>query len=837
MSTYIKQAIKDSDDIIKRLIVCFIIGSLIYVFQKPIFNALNDAIVKHLFKGFIADSFTDFITILLFLAALIIFTYNVFYKGLYPSPNSILVMLTAIIIYFVVFRFKTQFQFLKIFDNYPIAYFDIVIISVPVFFLRYTAYKILVNDENADYFFEDNYNEKSDNDLYGRENIAGNIADLISNTITEEAFSIAIIGNWGAGKSVYLKFLQKRLEAHNEIVHFNPWKVKDVSQVYDSFFSVLAKSIKKYNQNASNQLKEYADYISEIEDDNIVLKATKTISKITTKSEDVFTKFDSINKLISLTGKRFIVFIDDLDRLTGKEIVQILKLIRNAANFQNVFFITAIDYSYAIETMKGTSELAFEEVYLQKIFQYEFVLPPIKKSFILKTLDNKLGIPEMEIGERTQFQLAFNELFFDQKDVVVGMYPGITFQGTMEKAIDNMRDLIRFLNSFKISYSLLKDEVELRDLILLELIKLRSIKAYLLVSQKKLITVSEQSSKNNFVFDEKGFTKYFGDDPHSDLIKLLINDLFSTPKQLNRSIVFPINFDIYFHYQLFQNISLVEFNKARSGPIIPFYNKIIEWINEGKGNSIEALLGSISIFFDFDEFEKYITLYLLLGTNWLGVAFSFFTNVKKIRDSYHVSDEDITNLLSKLLRDNTIPYYSRSEFASFFYNEIVRGHNAIIGSREFWLEIQLEIFSNFVHTSKGKFETISYEIYFNIPDYIGSHGELIIHKEANAIMMRYLDSVKASYGPYLWRYIERSDNITFTFDPWLQQIFSNLKIVKDFVMSISSEDDLVKYAKQFWPKYENAVYNGGSEFIIENEILAKQIVELVNKTDKALIGR
>ncbi|MBK9318882.1 MAG: hypothetical protein IPM91_08740 [Bacteroidetes bacterium] len=48
-----------------------------------------------------------------------------------------------------------------------------------------------------------------------------------------------------------------------------------------------------------------------------------------------------MKSIIQLTEfrRKIIVFIDDLDRLTGDELVDVLKLIRNTANFRTLFLL------------------------------------------------------------------------------------------------------------------------------------------------------------------------------------------------------------------------------------------------------------------------------------------------------------------------------------------------------------------------------------------------------------------------------------------------------------------------------------------------------------------
>ncbi|WP_422653172.1 hypothetical protein IZU89_15130 [Cellulophaga lytica] len=63
--------------------------------------------------------------------------------------------------------------------------------------------------------------------------------------------------------------------------------------------------------------------------------------------------YNRINLTLKDLNKRFVVFVDDLDRLSNKEVLQVLKLVRNTANFKNFIFIVALDKDYILnELMK-----------------------------------------------------------------------------------------------------------------------------------------------------------------------------------------------------------------------------------------------------------------------------------------------------------------------------------------------------------------------------------------------------------------------------------------------------------------------------------------------------
>ncbi|MEI8279898.1 MAG: P-loop NTPase fold protein [Bacteroidota bacterium] len=837
MSIYFRDAWENIVDIGKTAAISFLIISALYVFQFPIIALTKEVFVEHLFEKPIFNSLTDFLGIILFFSGVTYLCVQLFRNKLYPTPKSLIVYLSIVTVYYLVFKNHKEFHLYEIFNNSTITYLGIAYWILPLFFLRYRAYAEVKINESSPSFFEDKFDEKKNSDIFSRKGVADKISELVNNTVTQSAFAIAIIGKWGSGKSVFLTFLQKGLKKENEIIHFNPWKVKDIKQIYDSFFKSLSKTVAKYDKNASKQIKEYADYLIEIDDENFFSKVIKSTIESFEKENDLFEKFDAINKSLKLIGKRFVIFVDDLDRLTGKEIIQTLKLIRNSADFSNVFFIVALDYEYATATMTKTKEVAFEEKYLQKIFQYEFVLAPIRKDFILIKLREMLAIDSMDPNEKTQFDLAFNRLFFDKTDYVLTLFPENTFEGDLEVAIENMRDLTRFVNSFKIIYNRLKGEIEIYDLIMLELIKLKSVFAYQLIAERKIIKSSENHAQKHFILDLTTFDDLFSnsDNVYKEVIKTLIENLFqSRTEKSPRSIIYPGSFEIYIYQELFQNISLKEWNISRIKPALEFYEKIKEWVRDDKSGSVEQLLSSMNTFANITEFEKYIKVFLLLGSTpsnrtWLTNAYSFFIRKEFLMKQYRVTENDLQNLLIRIINDVDISYYAKSEFASFFLLEFIQNINIPIGTKEFWNEQLMNIFTDFVNKSDNIANPISYEIYWNLIDRIDPNdNHLILTPAANEKMKEYLMKVKNDYGKYILRPYNNPPDDKFTFDPWLIQIFGSIEEVIDFINSIDSNDELTKFAKSYLSEYQIMHANSKEYFVINDNRELNKIMLLIN---------
>ena len=319
-------------------------------------------------------------------------------------------------------------------------------------------------------------------------------------------------------------------------------------------------------------------------------------------------------------------------------------------------------------------------------------------------------------------------------------------------------------------------------------------------------------------------------------MKRLVSNLFQSPTKLvARSIIYPGSFEIYIYNELFQNISLKDWNYYKDQSAKEFFLKIQEWKLQGKGGSIEQLLSGMNTFKDSQEFEKYLKLFLMLGNNsenrnWLITAFSFFVNKGQLERQYGLNEQQIANLLEKVISDSDISYYSKSEFASFFLMQIIEKNNILFGTKEFWYKQLLSVFREFVKNSDSKANSQSYEIYWNLVDHVDpKDNHLILIPEANEIMKEYLTKVKDDFGRYIIRpYINPPDD-KFTFDPWLTQVFGSLDAVITFIESIQSDSELFKIAKAYLPEYKEMKIQNKDYFIVKNKKERDRILELIQQ--------
>jgi hypothetical protein len=206
------------------------------------------------------------------------------------------------------------------------------------------------------------------------------------NDFSSSSFTIGLIGPWGNGKSSLLNLLSKKIKSEknnsNLIIKYKPSISHSENEIISEFISVLNENLGPLSAKLSPKLLQYAQHLTNAYNSKNILGLINIKQKVNvSKSSSVL--FNEINKAIQDIGKKIIIFIDDLDRLDAKEILQIFKIIRNTASFRNTVFIVGLDKAYTIKRLIESAEV-HDSSYLDKFFQLEVHLPEIDKDILKK---------------------------------------------------------------------------------------------------------------------------------------------------------------------------------------------------------------------------------------------------------------------------------------------------------------------------------------------------------------------------------------------------------------------------------------------------------------------
>jgi len=304
-------------------------------------------------------------------------------------------------------------------------------------------------------------------DLFGHAPFAKSLADSICRYQGSDGLVLALYGPWGSGKSTVLNYVQHFLEQRPEdeqpvLVKFNPWWFSGQENLARAFLgqlqAVLPARSEKFKQ-LGDLLANFAEGVGGLIDLTGVSGGAggligKLLGQAKRKPKDVPALKDSITGILQKAGKRILVIIDDIDRLTPEETRQLFTVIKALADFPNVIYLLAFDRDVAAQAIEQQSGLPGER-YLEKIIQVPFELPPVDRVALRAALSKRLDEILADVPEGSFDQSYWTNVYHDGIDALIQV----------------PRDVVRFTNTLAVTYPAVRGEVNAVDFIALEALR------------------------------------------------------------------------------------------------------------------------------------------------------------------------------------------------------------------------------------------------------------------------------------------------------------------------------------------------------------------------------
>jgi hypothetical protein len=460
---------------IRTAFIYLLVFAVFLVFHIPIEQLLDRLFINSIISTVRSSWLIDFV-------ALSIIAFAIYWWFVYCRRNKRFVeiegilMLSLVSLYFLIYRLNVipfdHWQFYPMCSFPKLAYVDLII-GFPFLILVYkitTSRGRPLKRKREFKLHNDSPINGRTQDEFFRKDLADFIADHIVHTDSEtSSFAIGINAKWGNGKSSFQKMISESLQEKKPDViqlEFNPWKSKNPQQIIVDFFEVYSSTLKRYNLSLGKLIDDYSQKLLAITP-NIL---SQVMSGVFNPFENREEQFNEINKALAATRRKVVIFIDDIDRLHKSEVFEVIKLIRNSANFQNTFFIVGFDEEYLNNSIKSHTENT-SNAYLEKIFQIQFDLSDVPPQVIIAKLKMLLGelLPQYksEIEMAIDYKPTANEAF------------ATTFFGSTNKSdyipklLDNLRDVKRFANFFALNYKQVASEVVFEEYFFLSLVKFK----------------------------------------------------------------------------------------------------------------------------------------------------------------------------------------------------------------------------------------------------------------------------------------------------------------------------------------------------------------------------
>lgn len=572
---------------------------------------------------------------------------------------------------------------------------------------------------------DDYFNETNQTDYLKRKGYAEYIANMLLLKQTAKSFAIAIKGSWGSGKSVFLEQVKTALKS-TITINFNPWLSANDDNTLAEFFKILVARISEYDTSLSKTIAGYSSTLLAL-DKNFSKGFFASFGILKEKQQG---SIESLrDKILSELEKhkgrfKIIVFIDDLDRANAKEILAILQIIRSSFNFPNVFFIVAFDDEHVSERIKH--EIQDPEKFIQKIFQLEIALP----GFPFVLIENKIS--ELILAGKTAIQQT------EIKAALSYMVSTKSFHGV----INNIRDAIRFANSFNHLYWKKYGEIDHIDFMLLELIKLKYSTIYNAVSSFLLYNVPYEglSINEGAVVYEPPKDKAAG----NNLLALLFGraDNFDEVKTIR----LPDNALRYFSDDLFGKISFAAFSAYQNDSFDAFRDLIM------KAHAAKNTDELIELITRIGRYTKPQTLFnlnkglLLIGNLNKDYKYTQWVQNKLLENAELASNTQprgletfISDILAEEGGDNLAESQVLGGLLTAAMTHPVPGLDA-----EFLRQLLLQNLNGFIKNHNEEFDILVFDIYYRIVQGNEPDG-VIINTQASELLKSYVEAHQKGY--------------------------------------------------------------------------------------------
>ncbi|EKE73776.1 KAP family P-loop NTPase fold protein [Oceanibaculum indicum] len=305
-------------------------------------------------------------------------------------------------------------------------------------------------------------------DLFGHAPFAKSLADSICRYPGSDGLVLALYGPWGSGKSTVLYYVAHYLNQRPEgerpaVVTFNPWWFSGQENLARAFLgqlqAVLPAKSEKFKK-LGKLLGDFAEGIGGLIDlSGMTGGAGRQLGQLfrlgaKREPKDVPALKSGISKILKEAGKRILVIIDDIDRLTPEETRQLFTVIKALADFPNVVYLLAFDRDVAAKAIHQQSGLPGDR-YLEKIIQVPFDLPLVDRVALRAALFQRL---DQVLGDSS-------DGLFEQS-----YWTNVFFAG-IDPLIKVPRDIVRFTNTLSVTYPAVRGEVNPVDFIALEAVR------------------------------------------------------------------------------------------------------------------------------------------------------------------------------------------------------------------------------------------------------------------------------------------------------------------------------------------------------------------------------
>ncbi len=268
-------------------------------------------------------------------------------------------------------------------------------------------------------------------DVLERSKFAEQFANDLQSWNGDDSLVVALYGAWGSGKTsvknMVLEANHRKRVAQLPVIEFNPWQLSGTGNIPASFFQELGIVLRQEWANAdaekgSQNLTAYATSLSlagttanwvgkampllgvpagpMVEAFGASIAAAGSAAKegsaaLKAKNEAKLKSLQeqkrAVAKSLGQLSRPLLVVIDDIDRLTTDEILQVFQLVKANADFPRLIYLMLFDREVVSKALNAVSGDKGNE-FLEKIVQVGYHIPHASRNSVQKVLFNGLNV-------------------------------------------------------------------------------------------------------------------------------------------------------------------------------------------------------------------------------------------------------------------------------------------------------------------------------------------------------------------------------------------------------------------------------------------------------------
>ena len=711
--------------------------------------------------------------------------------------------------------------------------------------------------------------EKTNNvaDSYKRRAVCKSAYKTLESCFYKEgSFTFSITGIWGSGKTTFINILKEQYSRNNSvksIIIFEPWKSDTSDSIVKGFFAMLRDELSNYIPNISSTIDQYVELLLDEESGKPLKIIGKSLHGIFNEDKN---PYELIKEILERTKHKTVVFIDDIDRLNAAEIKEVLRLIRNTANFPYIQFIVAYDKNYVCETLKN-SKINTPDRYLEKFFNVEMSLPKSEERVICNELLTRIqGTINTIWGLEKEDTKISNMVYYNPNNPT----NNIIGNNLVTQVLFTVRDVIRFHNSFYLLAKAYKDqkvenEICFQDLFFIELLRYRYMDVYTILCNRPFVLLSlndnvfllndnyksiiqnnlsndeytevvtdileylfRNRSKDKAIYNLRSYSKYFM--YRLDDKILTVDELMSLTEKGDSEIIESANQLYKSKYRLeFENQIeelLVQIYKSnKEGLILNYieiYNlleKLVKSNNNGLRDEVfNAIITHLQHLRCIDKrhFKALLHLYDIVDFNSKTIKYfdilNFLTTIlsKKnltLKLQYPIGQEE-HDIVYDFLANTTHPAIISSALSSF-KESIENGDKAIINDLLIDLSVLSDIQLKHFENEQNKFSEDGFTLFYNCKSKTDpkTHRVYLRQEALNIMKNEILKNPKGYFSMFIRKgQTSNPEFNTVSPEPFCAQIFGNYGNFEEFLEKCKDDNQYTIRAKNFWELYKNNGY-------------------------------